>query len=70
MTPQLGALPLALLLALWPALHLDQQRDIWGRARQSAPVLVWSQAARSEVEMLAPLAARCRQDMTLFMRNA
>jgi hypothetical protein len=40
MTLQLVALPLAPLWALWQALHLDQRRDIWAQARQSALVLV------------------------------
>jgi hypothetical protein len=40
MTPQLEAQSLAPHSARWQVLHLDQRRDMWGQARQLAPVLV------------------------------
>jgi hypothetical protein len=40
MTLQLVAQSLAPRSALWRVLHLDQQRDMWGQARQLALVLV------------------------------
>jgi hypothetical protein len=51
-------------------LQLDQRPDMWGQARQLALVLDWSQAVQWEVGMLAPLVARCKRDMTPFMRSA
>jgi hypothetical protein len=40
MTQQLVALPLVPHSARWQVLQLDQRRDMWGQARQSALVLV------------------------------
>jgi hypothetical protein len=70
MTLQLVVLSLAPHWALWQVLQLDQRRDMWGQARQLAPVLVWLQAVLWEVGMPAPPVARCKRDMTPFMRSA
>ncbi len=70
MTLQSVALPLVPHSVRWQVLQLDQQRDMWGRARQLALVLGYSQAVLWEPGMLAPLVAHCRRDMTPFMRSA
>jgi hypothetical protein len=52
------------------ALQSDQHREMRERALQLARVLAWSQEVLWEQAMLEPLVARCRQDMTPFMRSA
>jgi hypothetical protein len=64
MTPRLVPQSLAPHSALWQVLHLDQRRDMWGRARQLALVLVWLQAVQWDQGMPPPLAAHCKRDMT------
>jgi hypothetical protein len=70
MTLQLVALPQAPRWALSPGPRSDHCRDMWEQVRLLAPVPVWSQVALLGREMLVPLAARSKHDMTPFMRSA
>ena len=70
MTLQLVALPQAPRWALSPGPRSDHCRDMWEQVRLLAPVPVWSQVALLGREMLVPPAARCKHDMTPFMRSA
>ena len=70
MTLQLVALPRAPRWALSPGPRSDHCRDMWEQVRLLAPVPVWSQVALLGREMLVPLAARSKHDMTPFMRSA
>ena len=70
MTLRLVALSLAPHSALWQVRRSDQRRDMLGRARQLALVLVWLRAAQWDQGMRPPLVAHCKRDMTPCTLNA
>jgi hypothetical protein len=64
MTLRLVPLSLVPHSALWQVPPSDQQRDMWGQARQLALVLAWLQAVQWDQGMPLRLAAHCKLDTT------